>query len=96
MKSYLSSCSHTGSMQLCFTGFLCIALRIIQSEVTLSFYIHYNTLERGSRRTAGSILLLNYEIAVADSHFRGWKWLAKGFHSQGKMYPRMLDRKNQV
>jgi len=36
----------------------------------------------------GSRLLLNYEIAVLDSHLRAWKWLAKGFYSQGKTHPR--------
>lgn len=44
---------------------------------------------RGRRVTIiGSRLLLNYEIAVLDSHLKAWKWLVKGFYSQGKMHPR--------
>lgn len=36
----------------------------------------------------GSRLLLNYEIAVLDRGSKAWKWLVKGFYSQGKMCPR--------
>lgn len=35
-----------------------------------------------------SRLLFNYEIAALDSHLKAWKWLVKGFYSQGKKHPR--------
>lgn len=38
--------------------------------------------------TADSHLLLNDEIAVLDGHLKAWKWLVKGFCSQGEMHPR--------